>query len=195
MGASIFSSFITFAVLVPKYGGEERKLYIHDGMDDIDKKLLKGLTREEKKVLKQAVMEGEPEFLSPKLRKIWKEVGGGDIGTSFHSDEYVVNVIPTDDPHQRDSIYVTGPSGSGKSCWISKFIGEHRERYSDRDIIVFSGKEEDPALDEWNVKRVPLDEELVENPVSSTGQRRKEDRFSDLPGDSRFVICVSGFLD
>jgi len=27
------------------------------------------------------------------------------------------------------------------------------------------GKEEDPALDEWNVKRVPLDEELVENPV------------------------------
>jgi len=70
-----------------------------------------------------------------------------------------------DDPDQRDSIYVTGPSGSGKSCWISKFIGVYRERYSDRDIIVFSGKEEDPALDEWNVKRVPLDEELVENPV------------------------------
>ena len=120
-----FSKGRPFAVLVHKYGGEERKLYIHDGMDDIDKKLLKGLTREEKKVLKQAVMEGEPEFLSPKLRKIWKEVGGGDIGTSFHSDEYVVNVIPTDDPDQRDSIYVTGPSGSGKSCWISKFIGEY----------------------------------------------------------------------
>jgi len=29
---------------------------------------------------------------------------------------------------------------------------------------VFSRKEEDPALDEWNVKHVPLDEELV-NPV------------------------------
>ena len=160
-----FSKGKPFAVLVPKYEGEEKKLYIHDGMDDIDKRLLKGLTREEKKELKEAVLEGEPEFLSPKLLKIWKEVGGGDIGTSFHSDEYVVNVIPTDDPDQRDSIYVTGPSGSGKSCWISKFIGEYRERYPDRDIIVFSGKEEDPALDEWNVQRVPLDEELVDNPV------------------------------
>jgi len=27
------------------------------------------------------------------------------------------------------------------------------------------GKEEDPALDEWNVQRVPLDKELVDNPV------------------------------
>jgi len=83
---------------VPKYGGEERKLYIHDGMDDIDKKLLKGLTREEKKVLKQAVMEGEPEFLSPKLRKIWKEM------------TQIINETPS----------TTGPSDSGKSCWMRR---------------------------------------------------------------------------
>jgi len=69
-----FSKGRPFAVLVPKYEGGEKKLYIHDGMDDIDKRLLKGLTREEKKELKEAVVEGEPEFLSPKLLKIWKEM-------------------------------------------------------------------------------------------------------------------------
>ena len=62
-------------------------------------------------------------------------------------------------------MYVAGPSGSGKSTFISQFIEEYKERYPERDVVLFAGKSEDPVLDKWGPLRVKMDMNLVEEPM------------------------------
>ena len=138
-------------------------IFIHDGMDGVSD-TLEDLSGGELLQLKNALRGGAAK-LNGKLKKVWENAGGSDIGDSFQSDEYHFNIVPTNDPDQRDSIYVTGPSGSGKSCWIAQFIAEYNDVYPDRDVVVFSAKNEDPALDQFDVIRIPLNEGLVNEPV------------------------------
>jgi hypothetical protein len=64
-------------------------------------------------------------------------------------------------PNQRQAIYVTGMSGSGKSVWTSNFMEQYHIAHPDNRVYIFSKKLEDPAYDkfEW-ITRVVLDEEF-----------------------------------
>lgn len=66
-----------------------------------------------------------------------------------------------------DRIYITGKSGSGKSYhFIRPYIQEYHRFYPKNDIYLFSSKLEDPALDDLKyLKRVEIDEDMLENPV------------------------------
>ena len=104
-----------------------------------------------------------------------------DIGHSFHSDDSCVNICPNDDPDQRDSIYVTGPSGTGKSTWIGQFIAEYKLKYPKRKVILFSAKPSDPVLDAHHVIRIPVDyENMVANPVELDELEKSLTLFDDI---------------
>lgn len=61
---------------------------------------------------------------------------------------------------ERQVFYVAGMSGSGKSYYAGNLVEIYHRLYPDRKVLLFSNKLEDPAFDERDVNRVPLDESL-----------------------------------
>lgn len=74
-------------------------------------------------------------------------------------------VIPSN--HERNVIFITGASGSGKSHWIKQFLIEYKKKFSKRHIYVFSMKKKDPTIDEvkYLFDRVVCDDTLISNPL------------------------------
>jgi Cdc6-like AAA superfamily ATPase len=145
---------------------------IHDGTENdnedyqIGMKKLKHLDPMHLQMLEDAIDNEDPSYLSGKILQMYNKVkNNGDLGKHFHDDNGIFSIIPTDDPNQRDSIYITGPSGSGKSYFVSNFISEYKKRYPKREVILFSAKDEDPALDKYKPGRIKLTDEMAEDPI------------------------------
>lgn len=67
----------------------------------------------------------------------------------------------------RESIFIAGPAGSGKSYFSGRYMDQYHKKYPDNPIVIFSRKSEDPAIDnyEWDPIRIQLDEEYLYDPV------------------------------
>lgn len=63
-------------------------------------------------------------------------------------------------------LFIGGPSGSGKSTYVSEYVKIFKKLYPESKVILFSMIEEDPAFEDIELKRIVLDESLVENPVT-----------------------------
>lgn len=75
----------------------------------------------------------------------------------------------TDEDKERDTIYICGSAGSGKSYWTGKYCEEYYKRNKDNPIYLISEGSEDPALDNLkNLQRVKVDETLLEDPIEWT---------------------------
>jgi Cdc6-like AAA superfamily ATPase len=66
---------------------------------------------------------------------------------------------------EREILYITGCSGSGKSTYTRKFIEELRKVKKDIPIYLFSSLPDDESLDSVKPKRIILDESLIEDPI------------------------------
>ena len=85
---------------------------------------------------------------------------------SLDKDQYF-QVIP-DPTIERNVIYLTGQSGSGKSYWIKLYCKEYAKMYPKRDIFVFSSLQEDKSLDDIKkLKRIKLSEQLLQEQITS----------------------------
>lgn len=63
--------------------------------------------------------------------------------------------------------YITGKSGSGKSTYVSKLADEYIKENKNNNIFLFSSLAEDDKLDKnRKIKRIHLNEDLIENPIS-----------------------------
>lgn len=63
---------------------------------------------------------------------------------------------------ERQILYITGRSGSGKSYYTKKYLEEYKKMYPKNEIYVFSALDEDPSLDSLkDLKRIKLTEELL----------------------------------
>ena len=149
-----------------------KQIRIHDETNEKDHKYeydprkLKQFDKEELKLLKDALDRDNDEYLNGKLKRVFDKIKyKGDIGKDFYDENAIVKLIPTDDPDQRDSIYICGPSGSGKSTFVSSFIEEYIIKYPKRQIVLFSAKPSDPALDKYQPIRIPLNDDLVTDPI------------------------------
>lgn len=72
-----------------------------------------------------------------------------------------IEIIPNN--KAREILYITGPSGSGKSYFAAKYVEKFCEIFPDSKILLFSRKDEDPAFDKIKqIKRVKIDDELVQ---------------------------------
>jgi RecA-family ATPase len=63
---------------------------------------------------------------------------------------------------ERDVLFISGQSGSGKSTYSRKYIEQYHKMYKKRPVFVFSYFQDDPSLDSLKyLKRIPLDEKFV----------------------------------
>ena len=73
-------------------------------------------------------------------------------------------LLPRDDG-EREILYITGASGSGKSFFTKQYCKEYKKLYPDRPIYLFSLLKSDTSLDDIKPKRVKLDIDLYDNPI------------------------------
>ena len=66
----------------------------------------------------------------------------------------------------RSVLYAFGPSGSGKSTIVGNYVAEWRAKHPKSPIIVISRVAEDKAIDDLDVKRLMIDEGLLEEPLN-----------------------------
>lgn len=98
------------------------------------------------------------------------------------------------DPNKPDRIYISGPTGSGKSCFINAYLSQQLKAIK-KPIIVFSDKLEDKPIDELKPNRMQLDEELVENPIEPEELKNSYVIFDDIDSISdRKVNNAVGWL-
>lgn len=95
-------------------------------------------------------------------------------------------------------IGVFGPSGVGKSTWISNFIKKYLEYYKDNKVYVFSPKLDDPAFKKIkNLHYVKLDDSLVKDPLDVSEFKDSICLFDDIESitDKKLNNAVRVFRD
>lgn len=65
---------------------------------------------------------------------------------------------------ERDVLFITGKSGSGKSYYTKNYILEYKKAYPKNKVYLFSRKNEDKELDDVIDKRIIIDESVITSP-------------------------------
>jgi len=96
---------------------------------------------------------------------------------TYHSPSGGIQIIPRNIRGQRDSLYVSAPSGAGKSFFTAKFGHQYNDQYPSNTIYLFSMKNHDDVFDGdgtlitpglKNLVRVPFDRSFVQKINGST---------------------------
>jgi hypothetical protein len=91
-----------------------------------------------------------------------------------------------------EKIYVSAPSGAGKSTWCGKWLREYKRMWRGNEVFMFSTVGEDKAIDKYNPERIDLDEDLLENPVDPEELRDSVCIFDDI--DSHMSVPVRKYI-
>jgi|SRR5580698_3772196 hypothetical protein len=85
-------------------------------------------------------------------------------------------LVPIPDLSGRFVEYIAGPSGSGKSTIACKIAMQFRKIYPKKLIYILSRTEakDDPAYVKLRPIQIPIDEELIENPIDLTQEITEE---------------------
>jgi hypothetical protein len=65
----------------------------------------------------------------------------------------------------RSVLYIAGASGSGKSYFTAQFLKKYHKKHPKNKIYVFSEGEHDPAFDDLDIVRIPINDDLLNEPV------------------------------
>jgi hypothetical protein len=68
---------------------------------------------------------------------------------------------------KRENIFITGPEGSGKSTWAANYSKEFKKLYPNSKLFIFSKVKSDKPLDDLNPIRININEELIDNPMTT----------------------------
>jgi hypothetical protein len=99
-------------------------------------------------------------------KKIIKLSTDDDGSKEINIENGKLQVLPSLDVVER--LYISGPSGSGKSYFISKWLSMNRKMYKNKnkkDIIILSRIKKDEQLDKFKPERPGL-EEMLEDPYT-----------------------------
>jgi Sec-independent protein translocase protein TatA len=132
-----------------KFYKEFKKLSKEDG-----KELMASLNERnppEKEALREIFMDAMDEIKGQKKNEI--RITGGKL-------------LPLPNKKVVEKIYVSAPSGAGKSTWCGNWIKEFKKVFRDDEYFVFSTINRDKVLDKHDPIRIPLTEDLLVNPIS-----------------------------
>lgn len=81
-------------------------------------------------------------------------------------DDAKFQIVP-DTKKERDILYITGASGSGKSTFTVGYLEQYKKKYPKNPIYVFSALKEDETLDKVKgLKRIKIGPNLVAEPIT-----------------------------
>jgi hypothetical protein len=66
---------------------------------------------------------------------------------------------------EREIVYCTGCSGSGKSTYCRKYLEQYKRTFNDNEIYLFSALPKDESIDSVKPKRIRIDEGLFSDPI------------------------------
>jgi hypothetical protein len=66
---------------------------------------------------------------------------------------------------ERQILYITGASGSGKSTYTAKYIQHYKKMFPKNEVYCFSSLKEDESLDVVKPKRVMIDDSIWKEPI------------------------------
>jgi len=106
-------------------------------------------------------------------KKIAKIKGGVNDGGFIYLNDKGINeikildgklqVLPNNDIIEK--IYISAPSGAGKSTYIGRWIAEFKKSHRDDPVYVFSSIDSDKEIDKYDPIRINLDEDLLDEPL------------------------------
>ncbi len=130
------------------------------------------MTREKKQTLieplRRALINGSKRGLPKELYKIYTKANKQiqeSIRTDIKISDGILYPLPQKFESGSEHGYVAGPSGSGKSFYVGNYIEMFKKQHKGANVWVFSRVEEDKALDKHNVKRIILDDGILEDPI------------------------------
>lgn len=94
-----------------------------------------------------------------------KEIMGLRTGKKQEMEFLDGKLMPLPRLDKRESLYIAGPEGSGKSYYAAMYAKQFKKVFPKKDFIIFSRKEDDEPLDELNPMRISLNEEIVDEPI------------------------------
>jgi len=96
-----------------------------------------------------------------------------------------------------EKIYVSAPSGAGKSTWCGNWIAEYKKMFKEAPIYVFSAIEKDKALDKHNPYRITLDQDLLNDPIKPQEIKNSLTVFDDIDTirENRMRLSITDFRD
>jgi hypothetical protein len=118
----------------------------------------------------------------------------GELNTYVSKTE--IEIIPNN--KAREVLYITGPSGSGKSYYASKYVEKFCEIFDKSKVLLFSRKTSDPAFDEnKRIQRIPIDDELCNANIDILSVCKENTLliFDDIDSlDKKYWECVAKLM-
>lgn len=95
-------------------------------------------------------------------------------------DDSKFEIVP-DKNADRDTLYIVGMQGSGKSYWIREYLKNYHALFKNNKVYLFSSKKEDVNLDDLEyIKRVKIDSSFVEQPLEYEELKNSMVIFDDI---------------
>lgn len=98
---------------------------------------------------------------------------------------------------ERQILYITGASGSGKSTYIANYIKEYKKIFKKNKIYVFSALKDDESLDVIKPNRINICDALITDPLSVEDFENSMVVFDDIDviSDKKIRDVVYGILN
>lgn len=142
-------------------------------------KKYKKLKKSKAKKLKRALEWNErPE--EPDLQEIFDSAAEDIKKISIDKIKLDGKLSPVPQDGIIEKIYVSAPSGAGKSTWCSNYIKKYKKEFPENEVYVFSTVEEDEALDKHDPVRIDLNQ-LAQTPIN--------------PYDYEYSLCIFDDVD
>ena len=101
----------------------------------------------------------------------------GEYKIKLPKDSKFVHTPNTE--QERDILYITGASGSGKSYYASQYIKNYKKTFPENLIVLISPISDDEKLNEL-CKRIKIDESLITTPLMPTDVKNTLVIFDDI---------------
>jgi hypothetical protein len=99
---------------------------------------------------------------------------------------------------ERQILYVTGASGSGKSYFTKAFTDQYKKIYPKREVYLFSSISDDSSIDKVkNLKRIKLTPEFLQDEINAQDFKDSLVIFDDTDVilDKKMKIKITGILN
>lgn len=141
----------------------------------------------EREKLRDALVNKNPpsdKFLMPFYEKALKIINN-KLKNEILIDGLHLHVvpIPADDKEkgkERECLYITAPSGGGKSTYAGYYINEYKYMYPNRKFYLFSRLDEDEALDDLKPLRIKIGKELIKKQFTPDDFKKSVVLFDDI---------------